>query len=124
MRIIRMNRAAVQALKSDTVVPIGVYCYELFGYKTRPCKGCPIWQTIQKRSSHTAEIALNSLDKTYQVTGSPIFSDGNDFIGVVCDESSILKNYSGARRGLITEFMKKIPEYCRLMRVMRLTCMQ
>ena len=33
----------------------------------------------------------------------------NDFIGVVCDESSILKNYSGARRGLITEFMKKIP---------------
>lgn len=33
----------------------------------------------------------------------------NDFVGVVCDESSILKNYSGARRGLITEFMKKIP---------------
>ncbi len=83
MRIIRMNRAAAQALKSYTVIPTGAYCYELFGDETMPCKGCPVWQTIQKRSSHTAEIALNSLDKTYQVTGSPIFSDGNDFIGVV-----------------------------------------
>lgn len=83
MRIIRMNRAAAQALKSYTVVSTGAYCYELFGGETMPCKGCPVWQTIQKRSSHTAEIALNSLGKTYQVTGSPIFSDGNDFIGVV-----------------------------------------
>jgi len=33
----------------------------------------------------------------------------NDFIGVVCDESSILKNFNGARRGLVTDFMKKIP---------------
>lgn len=33
----------------------------------------------------------------------------DDFVGVVCDESSILKNYSGAYRGLITEFMRKRP---------------
>ena len=30
------------------------------------------------------------------------------FAGVVCDESSILKNYDGARRGEITAFMRKI----------------
>lgn len=33
----------------------------------------------------------------------------DDFVGVVCDESSILKNYSGAYRGMITEFMRKRP---------------
>ena len=33
----------------------------------------------------------------------------NDFSGVVCDESSILKNYDGARKLEITEFMKKLP---------------
>jgi hypothetical protein len=33
----------------------------------------------------------------------------HDFGGVVCDESSILKSYDGARRGEITEFMKKLP---------------
>jgi len=32
-----------------------------------------------------------------------------DFIGVVCDESSILKNFNGKRKAEITEFMKKIP---------------
>jgi hypothetical protein len=32
----------------------------------------------------------------------------NDFGGVVCDESSILKSFAGARRGEITAFMRKI----------------
>jgi len=34
--------------------------------------------------------------------------DWKDFSGVVCDESSILKNYSGARKSEITHFMRKI----------------
>lgn len=33
----------------------------------------------------------------------------NDFVGMVCDESSILKSFSGARKREITEFMKKLP---------------
>lgn len=33
--------------------------------------------------------------------------NSNDFEGVVCDESSILKNFKGARKQVITEFMKK-----------------
>ncbi len=32
-----------------------------------------------------------------------------DFGGVVCDESSILKSFDGARRSEITEFMRKVP---------------
>jgi hypothetical protein len=32
-----------------------------------------------------------------------------DFSGVVCDESSILKSFDGARRSEITEFMRKVP---------------
>jgi len=35
--------------------------------------------------------------------------DPNDFDGVVCDESSILKSFSGARRQEITVFMRKVP---------------
>jgi hypothetical protein len=33
----------------------------------------------------------------------------NDFSGVVCDESGILKNFEGMRRTEITEFMRKLP---------------
>lgn len=32
-----------------------------------------------------------------------------DFAGVVCDESSILKSFNGARRQEITDFMRKVP---------------
>jgi hypothetical protein len=32
----------------------------------------------------------------------------DDFSGVVCDESSIIKNFDGRRKGEITEFMKKV----------------
>ncbi len=35
--------------------------------------------------------------------------DPNDFDGVVCDESSILKNFDGMRRQAVTEFMRKRP---------------
>lgn len=35
--------------------------------------------------------------------------DPNDFSGVVCDESSILKSFDGARKSEITTFMKKVP---------------
>lgn len=33
----------------------------------------------------------------------------NDFVAVICDESSILKNFDGVRRQEITQFMKKLP---------------
>jgi len=35
--------------------------------------------------------------------------NADDFAGVVCDESSILKSFDGARRGEITVFMRKVP---------------
>jgi hypothetical protein len=35
--------------------------------------------------------------------------DPNEFIGVVCDESSILKNFEGATRTAVTEFLRKMP---------------
>ena len=34
--------------------------------------------------------------------------DASQFAGVVCDESSILKSFNGARKGEITEFMKRV----------------
>jgi hypothetical protein len=35
--------------------------------------------------------------------------DPADYSAMVCDESSILKNYDGARKSIITEFLKKLP---------------
>ena len=35
--------------------------------------------------------------------------DPRDFAGLVCDESSILKNFDGRRRAEVTEFMRRLP---------------
>lgn len=35
--------------------------------------------------------------------------DPADFAGMVCDESSILKNADGVRRGIVTEFLRTLP---------------
>ncbi len=35
--------------------------------------------------------------------------DSNDYSGVVCDESSILKSFNGQRKSEITDFMRKMP---------------
>ena len=37
------------------------------------------------------------------------YFDPKDFVGVVCDESSILKNFKGATKKMITEFVRLIP---------------
>ena len=36
------------------------------------------------------------------------YFDWSQFGGVVCDESSIIKNFDGAKKGQITEFMRKV----------------
>jgi len=35
--------------------------------------------------------------------------DPQDVVGLVCDESSILKNFDGARKAIITEFLRTLP---------------
>jgi len=37
------------------------------------------------------------------------FFNPNDYKGVVCDESSILKNFNGMRKSAITEFLRTVP---------------
>lgn len=37
------------------------------------------------------------------------YFDQSDYMGVVCDESSILKNFDGKRKAIITEFLRQIP---------------
>jgi len=37
------------------------------------------------------------------------YFDSSDFAGVVCDESSILKNFNGSTKAAVTEFMRTVP---------------
>ncbi len=61
--------------------------------------------SIDARRSHDGKahrITITNYERLH------LFSP-SDFVGVVCDESSILKSFDGARRTEITAFMRKMP---------------
>ena len=72
-------------------------------------------QTIGEAAKFGIEAHRSSDGKVYQginVTNYErlhYYCNPDDFAGVVCDESSILKSFDGETRKAVTEFMRKIP---------------
>lgn len=57
---------------------------------------------VSRDGSVTAGITITNYDRLH-------LFDRDDFAGVVCDESSAIKAFDGARRALVTDFMRKLP---------------
>jgi len=55
-----------------------------------------------KDGKHTKKIVICNYERLH-------YFDSNDFVGVILDESSILKNFDGAIKNQVTSFVKKIP---------------
>lgn len=55
-----------------------------------------------KDGKHTKKIVICNYERLH-------YFDSNDFIGVILDESSILKNFDGKIKNQVTAFVKKIP---------------
>ena len=55
-----------------------------------------------KDGNHTKKIVISNYERLH-------YFDKNDFVGLVMDESSILKNYDGKIKKQITSFAKKLP---------------
>jgi len=55
-----------------------------------------------KDGKHTKKIVICNYERLH-------YFNSNDFEGVICDESSILKNFDGKIKQQITSFVKKLP---------------
>ncbi len=55
-----------------------------------------------KDGKHNKKIVICNYERLH-------YFDSNDFVGVILDESSILKNFDGKIKGQVTAFVKKIP---------------
>jgi hypothetical protein len=55
-----------------------------------------------KDGKHTKKIVICNYERLH-------YFNEKDFVGVICDESSILKNFDGKIKNQITSFIKKIP---------------
>jgi hypothetical protein len=61
-----------------------------------------IGAAVSRDGTIPAQITITNYQKLHHF-------DREKFAGVVCDESSILKNFDGATRGAVTDFMRKTP---------------
>ena len=64
--------------------------------------GIPCERNTDGRISSEARIVVTNYERLHLFTSSM-------FAGVVCDESSILKNFDGVTKAAITEFMRRLP---------------
>ena len=55
-----------------------------------------------KDGKHTKKIVICNYERLH-------YFDSSDFVGVILDESSILKNFDGKIKSQVTAFVKKIP---------------
>ncbi len=71
------------------------------------------YQTLRESEKFSIEAHRSSDGKPYPITITNYeklhYFNPDDFKGMVCDESSILKSFSGVRRKEITAFMRKLP---------------
>lgn len=69
-------------------------------------------QTIQEGEKFGIGVVRSDNGKPHRITVTNYerlhYFDSKDFEGVVCDESSILKNFDGKYKAAITQFMKKL----------------
>lgn len=70
-------------------------------------------QTVKEAEKFSIECARNNIGKPQKNITLTNYEqlhhfDPNDFDGVACDESSILKNFKGVRKSEVTAFMRKV----------------
>lgn len=90
----RKTRKPVLYLTPLAVGPQTIREAEKFGIQARLCR-----DGVVKPGDH---IVVANYERLH-------YFNPDDFGGVVCDESSILKSFAGQRRGEITAFMRKVP---------------
>jgi len=72
------------------------------GQTAREAKKFGIEAEVSKDGKGTCPITITNYERLH-------YFKAKDFSGAICDESSILKNYDGATKARITEFMRLLP---------------
>lgn len=83
MRIVKVNRATCEVFGVEPEELIGKCCYQVFRGIEKPCRGCPQLLVMRDSKTHSGEIHHKTLDKTFLVSGSPLFDESGKFSGII-----------------------------------------
>ena len=79
--ILRVNRAAAEALGTDKASLVGKKCYEAVHGQNHPTVGCPLARTMKTLEPHTTELAEPRLGGTFLCSTSPIINPAGELTG-------------------------------------------
>ncbi len=82
-RIVRLNRAMVQALGREAAEITGKACYEILHGSKAPISCCPHSQLLHDGREHFTEVKDEKLGGTFRVSVSPLYDEHNRLIGSV-----------------------------------------
>ncbi len=80
-RIVRINKAAADALRTVKENVLGRKCYEVVHLTHRPVTGCPLQKTMRDRIPHSQEIEETNLGGTFICSTSPILDRKGEILG-------------------------------------------
>ncbi len=82
-RIIKANKALMDALKKEPEDIIGKKCYEILHKSNKPWPGCPFAETKKDLKAHVAEVDDRTIGFPLLVSVSPMFDENGKLAGSV-----------------------------------------
>lgn len=80
-RIVRINKAVADALRSNKEDILGKKCYEVVHHRNHPIAGCPLRKTMRDHAPHSQEIEETNLEGVFICTTSPILDEKEEILG-------------------------------------------
>lgn len=88
MEITQANKATCDFFQKKPAEIIGTRCYELFHHKKCRCAGCEKIEYLLKEPAYKSTFVNEELQKTFHVTGAPIYGDDgqiDSFVQIIQD---------------------------------------
>jgi len=82
-RILRANKATAEKLGLTMRDLVGAHCYKLFHGTDSPPSFCPYVKLLSSGESGSVETCDRHLNGTFEVSVSPVFSEGGDIVASV-----------------------------------------
>ncbi len=105
MKIVRVNKAFMEAIGSDVEELIGTHCYKVMHRDGVPSPHCPHLKAAQENRTVTEDVYDFLAGKTMRVTCSPCYDDDGTFLGTVhiARDAHALKNSAVIRDRIVAQ---------------------
>jgi len=111
LKVLHANRAAYTTFGLDDGDLVDRYCYEIFHNRSHPCNHCPVHRPDKLQSHQTGLIYHDRLDKTFEITSSPVFDDDGELLYLVHSARDITQKLKDdAERNILSTAVRQTSE--------------